>query len=65
LEYEVAVNNELEKEIEISVPSSELDVLIDQEADKLRKKVEIKGFRKGRVPKANITMLSRLKQLIL
>jgi trigger factor len=51
LEYEVAVNNELEKEIEISVPSSELDVLIDQEADKLRKKVEIKGFRKGRVPK--------------
>jgi len=51
LEYEVAVDNELEKEIEISISSNELDVLIDQETDKLRKKAEIKGFRKGRGPK--------------
>ena len=43
MEYEVVVDNELEKEIEISVPSNELDVLIDQETDKLRKKAEIKG----------------------
>ena len=52
MEYEVAVDNELEKEIEISVPSSELDILIDQEVDKFRKKVQINGFRKGRVPRS-------------
>jgi trigger factor len=54
LDYEIAVDNELEKEIEVSIPSSELDLLMDKEAEKLRKTVAIKGFRKGKVPKSLI-----------
>jgi len=38
LEYEIAVDNELEKEIEVSVSSSELNLLMDKEAEKVLEK---------------------------
>lgn len=51
MEYELAVDNESEKELEICVPNDELNTFIEQEVDKLRKEVSLKGFRKGRAPK--------------
>jgi trigger factor len=47
-------DNDIEKEIEISVPLSELERLIDEETEKLRKEVKLDGFRKGRVPRTLI-----------
>jgi len=54
LEYEVIKNNEIEKEISISVPSQELIRYVDAEIDKVQKQLTLKGFRKGKVPKSII-----------
>jgi len=51
LEYELKVDNESEKEVEILVPVEELAVFMEHETDKLRKDTSVKGFRKGRVPR--------------
>lgn len=51
MQYELKVDKEVEKELEISVPATELDAFIDQEANKLQKKLTLRGFRKGKVPK--------------
>ena len=51
MEYKVTKNGEIDKEIEIQVPLGELNRLIDEETDKLRKEVTIDGYRKGHVPK--------------
>ena len=54
LEYKVSKDNDTEKEIEITVARSELEKLIEEETDKLRREVKLDGFRKGRVPRALI-----------
>jgi trigger factor len=54
LEYNISKDNDIEKEIEISVPRSELEKLIDEETEKLRKEVKLDGYRKGRVPQTLI-----------
>ena len=54
MEYKLTVDNELEKEIEISVPASELESIMEQETSKLKKDLSLNGFRKGRVPKSLI-----------
>ncbi len=51
MEYEITKDNETEKEVDISIPSRDLDRSIDEEAEKARKDVTLKGFRKGKVPK--------------
>jgi len=51
LEYEIIRDNEVEKEIDISVLPVELDRFIDREVSKIQKDLVIKGFRKGKVPK--------------
>jgi len=54
LEYKLTVDDKSEKEIEISVPASELDSIMEQETSKLKKGLSLNGFRKGRVPKSLI-----------
>ncbi len=54
MEYVLTIDKELEKEVEIQVPSSEFELVVNQEVDRLQKKLEIKGFRRGRVPKSLI-----------
>lgn len=54
MEYKVTKNDEIEKEISISVPSQELTRYVDAEIDKVQKQLTLKGFRKGKVPKAII-----------
>jgi trigger factor len=51
LEYELKVDHESEKEVEILVPVEELAIFMEHETDKLRKDTSVKGFRKGRVPR--------------
>ncbi len=51
LEYNISKDNDVEKEVEISVPRSELERLIDEETEKLRKEARLNGFRRGRVPR--------------
>jgi trigger factor len=51
LDFEVTKNGEIDKEIEIQIPLDELNRLIDEETEKLRKEVQIDGYRKGRVPR--------------
>jgi trigger factor len=62
LEYEVAHDDEIKKEIDISVSSTELDRFIEEEANKIQKDLALKGFRKGKVPK-NI-IISRYKDTL-
>jgi len=45
------IDNKTEKELDISIPSKELDHYIDEEADRVRKDLVLDGFRKGKVPK--------------
>ena len=54
MEYKLTVDDKSEKEIEISVPASELDSIMEQETSKLKKGLSLNGFRKGRVPKSLI-----------
>lgn len=51
MEYKISKDSEIEKELEIQVPYDELEKLIDEETDKLRKEIKIDGYRKGRVPR--------------
>lgn len=51
MEYEIIKDNEVEKEIDISILPAELDRFIDREVSKIQKDLVIKGFRKGKVPK--------------
>jgi trigger factor len=51
LEYKISKDSEIEKELEIQVPYDELEKLIDEETDKLRKEIKIDGYRKGHVPR--------------
>ncbi len=51
MEYEIIRDNNVEKEIDISVLPAELDRFIDREVTKIQKDLVIKGFRKGKVPK--------------
>ncbi len=51
MEYEIIKDNEVEKEIDFSVPATELQRFINIEVDKIQKDLTIKGFRKGKVPK--------------
>jgi trigger factor len=51
LEYEIIKDDEVEKEIDFSVPATELQRFVDIEVDKIQKDLTIKGFRKGKVPK--------------
>ncbi len=54
MEYEVTKNDEIEKEITISVPSQALNRYFDAEIDKVQKQLTLKGFRRGKVPKSII-----------
>ena len=51
MEYKVTKDDAIDKEIEIQVPVTELNKLIDEETDKLQKELKIDGYRKGRVPR--------------
>lgn len=51
MEYKISKDSEIEKELEIQVPYDELEKLIDEETDKLRKEIKIDGYRKGHVPR--------------
>jgi trigger factor len=51
LEYEITVDNECEKELQVRAPAEELEPFIEGEVDELRKKAAVKGYRKGRVPR--------------
>ncbi len=50
MEYKITKDDETEKELEISVPSVELEKLIQKEAETLRKDIKLDGYRKGHVP---------------
>jgi len=54
LHYDIATDKATEKEIDITVPTTELDRFIEIEIEKMRKDLAIKGFRKGKVPKSLI-----------
>jgi len=54
LEYELKIDNEAEKELEVSVSADEFNTFMDKETDKLRKEIALKGYRKGRAPKSLI-----------
>ena len=54
MEYNISKDNDIDKEIEISVPRSELEILIGEETDKLQKEIKLDGFRKGHVPRTLI-----------
>ncbi|KPL14615.1 hypothetical protein AMJ74_03010 [candidate division WOR_3 bacterium SM1_77] len=51
MEYKISKDSEIEKELEIQVPYDELEKLIDEETDKLRKEIKIDGYRKGHAPR--------------
>ncbi len=57
MEYKLLSETETEKEMEISVPRIELDRLIDEETERVKKGLAIKGYRKGRVPRALVKSL--------
>ena len=54
MEYKLLKETDTAKEIEISVPRDELDKLIHEETESVRKDLTIDGFRKGRVPRTLI-----------
>ena len=54
MDYTLLKDDASDKEIEISVPRSELAELIENETEKLSKEIQIDGFRKGRVPRTLI-----------
>ena len=51
MDYVLAIDNESEKEIEVSVLADELNSYVDKETDRFQKETAVKGFRKGRVPR--------------
>jgi trigger factor len=54
LHYTLLKDDTSDKEVEISVPRSELAELIEDETEKLSKEIKVDGFRKGRVPRTLI-----------
>jgi trigger factor len=54
LHYDISTDKATEKEIDITVPVTELDRFIEIEIEKMRKDLSLKGFRKGKVPKSLI-----------
>lgn len=52
MDYQILSDNETEKEVEFTIPNEELGPFIEQEVSRLRKKVAIRGYRKGKVPKS-------------
>ncbi|MGB3477965.1 MAG: trigger factor [bacterium] len=54
MHYDIATDKTTEKEIDITVPATELDRFIKIEINKLRKDLSLKGFRKGKVPESLI-----------
>lgn len=51
MEYDIAVDNECEKELQVRAPAADLLPFIEGEVDKLQKEAAVKGYRKGRVPR--------------
>jgi trigger factor len=51
LEYDIAVDNECEKELQVRAPAADILPFIEGEIDKLQKEAAVKGYRKGRVPR--------------
>jgi trigger factor len=54
LDYNISKDGDIEKEVEILVPRSELERLIDEETETLRREVKLDGYRKGHVPRTLI-----------
>jgi len=54
LDYTISKDETIEKEIEISLAYAELDKLIEEETETLRKEIKIDGYRKGHVPRTLI-----------
>lgn len=54
MHYDIATDKATEKEIDITIPATELDRFIKIEINKLRKDLSLKGFRKGKVPESLI-----------
>ena len=54
LDHKLLKETDTAKEIEISIPRAELEKLISEETESVRKDLTIDGFRKGRVPRTLI-----------
>lgn len=54
LEYQIVNETDTEKEVEFKIGAQELEPYIDQSIEKLRSRIAIKGYRKGRAPKTLI-----------
>ncbi len=54
LEYQIVNETETEKEIEFKLGTQELEPFIDNSIEKLKDRISIKGYRKGRAPKSLI-----------
>ncbi len=54
LEYQIINETETEKEIEFKLGTQELEPFIDNSIEKLRDRISIKGYRRGRAPKGLI-----------
>ncbi len=54
MHYDIALDKATEKEIDITVPVTELDRFIKIEIDRIKKNLSFNGFRKGKVPESLI-----------
>jgi trigger factor len=54
LEYQIINETETEKEIEFKLGAQELEPFIESTIEKLRPKISIRGYRKGKAPKSLI-----------
>ncbi len=54
MDYQIINDGETEKEIEFNLGTQELNPYIENSLEKLRDKISIKGYRKGRAPKSLI-----------
>ncbi|MEO0123557.1 MAG: trigger factor [candidate division WOR-3 bacterium] len=54
MEYQIVNETETEKEIEFKLGTQELEPFIDNSIEKLKDRISIKGYRKGRAPKSLI-----------
>ncbi len=51
LNYQIITESEVEKEVEFFLSPEDFGPALDEEAERLRRKVSIKGYRKGRAPR--------------
>ncbi|MGQ9701005.1 MAG: trigger factor [bacterium] len=51
MEYQIITDRDTEKEIEFKLGTQELDPYIEVSLEKLRNRISIKGYRKGKAPK--------------